>query len=354
MKRSFLPILGLILCLSAFFYNIKSSISGVYFIEKPDGIYTPQKQKPCNLMGYTLTAKDCEAQGKSIRNLCPTDTTYGKSCSCDTKFKYTTENCIDNKSLSGDQCDNKYEKCECDTIRYKWTTSNCTAPKTISGNSCNPFTVAIGDINNPSKPYEPSPTEPISVGPIKINSTAIPIAIQSALYYDSCACPSTYSQTCNGNLEGVGTECDGKYASCKCNSSFMLCDNGGAVGADSCNDNEGTKYNSCKQQATCADNGYSSSSEKTGCVCSPVNVDGVGTCYNCISRYEDCKNKGYIYTSVIVPTCNLGSAGNGQYYENTCYALAQECEYDTGKFLHQKGPSSCKCGPNTLYYQYKT
>ncbi|MFV0626972.1 MAG: hypothetical protein ACK5N8_06465 [Alphaproteobacteria bacterium] len=221
MKKRYIFILGIFSLFILTFINIDNSYARVWFIDKEDTPATVGNQKPCQLGGYKYTSKDCTAQGKALKDICPTDPTYGKTCACDAKFKYDATNCTGGKSLTGEQCGGKYENCGCNESTYKWSSLTCTSPKQLTGNQCN---------NNPDG------------GP---NSSL-------KILYDTCSCPTGYD-VCSSDQIGVGTVCnDGKdkFASCSCNTTFMKCDNGGDTGAKSCTDTQGTKYTSCKAACT--------------------------------------------------------------------------------------------------------
>lgn len=107
--------------------------------------------------------------------------------------------------------------------------------------------------------------------------------------YTGCQCPSEYNTYCTGSGASVvsgATACDGKYKlseckcsgsytsstcaspkvtggnackisdsvtyydECKCPSEYLKCNNGGAIGSDSCTDDEGEKFKSCKSSGT--------------------------------------------------------------------------------------------------------
>ncbi|MFV0627259.1 MAG: hypothetical protein ACK5N8_07925 [Alphaproteobacteria bacterium] len=291
MKKIFLTILGLLLFFMSTFIYTEKSYAKVYFIDKKDAIGDTMTRKPCQLQGYTYTAKTCQSQGKHLSNLCPADSSYGRSCSCDTAvFKYNNTNCTDNRTLTGDSCDGKYEGCGCNSTVYKWNNSSCTSPKELTGKMCN-------------KTVEGGPNYGVS-----------------GKLYDTCACPSGYT-TCSGDQVGVGTACQensvNKYSSCQCTSSFMKCNNGGDTGAKSCTDSEGIKYSSCKK-FTCADGGYVAASP-TGQKCTTQ-------VYEELTCYKDCKAKtcadgGYVAAIPSGQTCTT------QVYEGlTCY---KDCKAKT-------------------------
>ncbi|MFV0626954.1 MAG: hypothetical protein ACK5N8_06375 [Alphaproteobacteria bacterium] len=225
MKKRYIFILGIFSLFILTFINIDNSYARVWFIEKKETTSTVGNQKPCQLSGYTYTAKQCTTQGKLLKDLCPTDPAYGKTCACDAKFKYDATNCTDNRTVSGESCGGKYEGCGCNTTTYKWNNSSCASPAELTGKLCN-------------KTIEGGPNYGI---PGKL--------------YDTCSCPAGYD-VCSSDQVGVGTVCnsgDGKqrYTSCQCNTTFMKCDNGGDAGAKSCTDTQGTKYTSCKKEVKC-------------------------------------------------------------------------------------------------------
>lgn len=68
-----------------------------------------------------------------------------------------------------------------------------------------------------------------------------------------CKCDSSYSEICDPTkgLEGIGDPCDGKYQSCRCNSSYYQCSSAATGSGSSCSDDTGTLYSVC----TCPDAG---------------------------------------------------------------------------------------------------
>ncbi|MDD4555718.1 MAG: hypothetical protein PHE89_00100 [Alphaproteobacteria bacterium] len=290
MKKSYFIFLGAFLLFYSSFILTNNAFAGVYFITKPQGNNDGVSNKPCQLMGYFYNSSNC-GEGKSLFQKCPNGNTY-KFCKCDLSlYPYTVSNCTETgKVLGGKVCDNTYyETCKCED-KYQYDTTNCSSPKTLSGNSCGGK-------------------------------------------YEKCTCPSTYSQTCSGNLIGVGTSCDGKYQSCKCNSNFQKCDNGGTSGATSCYDSEGTKYSNCKQ-INCSDGGYVSSE--------PYNQNCTYVSYNGIDCYKNCKDKtcsdgGYLTAVPANQTCSTVS-----YFGLTCYRNCKNMSCSEGGYL-SSAPSNQKC-----------
>ncbi|MDD4556374.1 MAG: hypothetical protein PHE89_03490 [Alphaproteobacteria bacterium] len=204
MKKSYFIFLGAFLLFCSSFTLTYNAFAGVYFITKPQENVVGVSNKPCQLMGYIYDSSNC-GNGKSLIQKCPTGNTY-RFCKCNfSLYPYTILNCTseEGKKLGGNVCENiYYETCKCDD-KYQYDLSNCLPPKILRGESCDEK-------------------------------------------YTECICPSEYDKICTGNLVGVGTACDGKYQSCQCGPEFMECEYGGATGAESCTDDYGTKYSSCK------------------------------------------------------------------------------------------------------------
>ncbi|MDD4555699.1 MAG: hypothetical protein PHE89_00005, partial [Alphaproteobacteria bacterium] len=290
-----------------------NAFAGVYFITKPQENVVGVSNKPCQLMGYIYDSSNC-GNGKSLFQKCPNGNTY-KFCKCDLSlYPYTVSNCTETgKVLGGKVCDNTYyETCKCED-KYQYDTTNCSSPKTLSGNSCGGK-------------------------------------------YEKCTCPSTYSQTCSGNLIGVGTSCDGKYQSCKCNSNFQKCTYGAAMGAVTCTDSQGKKYDNCKA----ANNDCNVTSLNCFYGCSTTNSCGKCTKCGCetitgLPTYHktyDCWcnseiNETYMYTTwyVIRPIDaevrdkNTGAVlksyktteTHGGVYDTESQCLAEKCEPYVGE-----------------------
>ncbi|MFV0626512.1 MAG: hypothetical protein ACK5N8_04100 [Alphaproteobacteria bacterium] len=316
----------------------------VYFIDKYDSVSSTSNQKPCQLGGYKLRAKDCTNQGKKLSQLCPTDASYGKTCACDAKFKYDATNCTGGKNLTGEQCGGKYENCGCNESIYKWNSASCVSPKLLTGNQCN---------NNPDG------------GP---NSSL-------KILYDTCSCPSTYT-ACTSDKVGSGTTCnDGqnKYSSCLCNSTFVKCDNGGASGSSTCTDSQGTKYTSCKQEVCPAGtvdvatyfegnlkyfanvNNYVSAGSKK-CVTLPTCESlGYSSSYSCVGQKQlNCPfdaTKIYCPSPKAVETC--GSTVTCSYgCKSTCGGKCVECyPACTVGYTYNFSVSECYFRPYKLIYQ---
>lgn len=183
----------------------------VYFIEKyDDTVDGHELERPC-ILDYPLTI--C-SNNKTPNLFCPTDSKYFKKCICEEKYKYTTDNCTENKSLSGNQCDNKYEICTCDTSKYKFDLTNCTPPKKMGTEYCG------------GKCSE-------------------------------CFCPNEYSKDCSYPMVGIGEECDGKFVSCKCSQDFTECKYGPETAStESCTESDGTaKFKKCKTAPLTCENG---------------------------------------------------------------------------------------------------
>lgn len=211
---------------------------------------TATETKSCYQRGHRLTS--CPI-GKTKTDPCNDSNgkTYYKSCSCDPKFSNT---CNGNQIGSGASCDNKFEKCVCDTTKFKFDETNCLDGRVLSGTSC----------SNPSENPK----------------------------FEICRCPSTYKE-CKAPLQGNGNVCKesgvDKFASCSCSPEYSsTCPEGAKEGASSCQEPSGTiKYNpsDCNIAPTapietCETGGFVSSIIP-GQSCSNVT-------YNGLSCYKDC------------------------------------------------------------------
>ncbi len=119
--------------------------------------------------------------------------------------------------------------------------------------------------------------------------------------YKDCKCPTSHNKTCSGVGEkGVGSKCDGLYASCTCAGNFKYCSGTEDGSGEVCTADGGYKYSEC----TCS-NVYK---EK----CDGVGVVGVDAA--CGGLYKSCKcDSAYKY-------CPSGTEGDGN-----------ACTYDGGQ-----------------------
>ncbi len=212
-----------------------------------------------NIEFEDLTVKQCQQEGYSQVNcpsgqisgsICPYNSAYFDEC-CDSHYKYSKEECLYPYTISGDSCGGKY-MCYCDRNLYPVT--SCMAPQVPEGADC---------------------TE------------------DGITYYSKCACPSNYSQTCDGlNQQGVGTGCTQNgityYTSCQCKSGYnMTCSDIGPVTAsDYCLLNGIKYYNNCK---TC-ENKCSLSSCPAGNVCEYEDCSQKYCVIGCATGYKDLDN----------------------------------------------------------------
>ena len=200
----------------------------------------------CKNDGYSQVS--CP-EGQIAGGLCPYNPSYFDKC-CDAKYKYSKDECTYPNTISGDSCGGRY-MCYCDRSLYPET--KCASPMVAEGgDSC------VED---------------------------------GVTYYAKCVCPSSYSQTCDGqNQEGVGTGCTQngvtKYTSCQCKSGYnMTCsDQGPVTPSDYCLKDGVKYYNNCK---TC-DNKCTLDKCPDGNVC----------------EYEDCSQK-YCVTGCAVGYMDL-------------------------------------------------
>ena len=161
----------------------------------------------CNKEGYVTTS--CNSVENPV-NYCPYDNTYFEKCVC----KPNLVTCTKPYYGVGESCGGKYASCQLDNPRA------CKEDGYTQTGSCN----SVQNINRRC-PYD-------------------------ANYFDKCVCRSDL-YTCSSPLQGVGTACGGKYASCQCPSSYKSCSCGKASGASSCTWGGTTKYSSC--QSCCSD-----------------------------------------------------------------------------------------------------
>ena len=184
----------------------------------------------CHKEGYTLTS--CSSSVQEPVNYCPYDNTYFEKCMCKTNLVTCTKPYYG----VGESCGGKYASCKLDNARACKEDGEDGYTQTGSCNS-------IQNINKRC-PYD-------------------------ANYFDKCVCRSDL-YTCSSPLQGVGTACGGKYASCQCPSSYKSCDCGGAAGASSCTWSGITRYSNCKAccEPTCQNESnckYGSSTVDDGC-----------------------------------------------------------------------------------------
>ncbi|MFV0626535.1 MAG: hypothetical protein ACK5N8_04215 [Alphaproteobacteria bacterium] len=202
-KLNYKPLIWTICTVILCTFWTASAFSKVHFIDKSDSNNYVAADRPCQLKGYKISPSQC-TDGKTLYDKCSNGDFY-KRCECDTKaLQYTATSCKDNKTLGGKSCAGTYyEKCECDSSVYKVTKDNCAAPKVPSGKSCDGK-------------------------------------------FESCACPSSFSESCPTPMIGVGETCGGKFQSCKCPEAWNSCsDMGPATGSDKCTLNGTTTYATC-------------------------------------------------------------------------------------------------------------
>lgn len=147
-------------------------------------------------------------------------------------------------------------------------------------------------------------------------------------YGSGCQCKASLV-SCNSVQEGVGSSCDGKYASCACKESLVSCNTAEDGIGESC----GGKYEIC----VCKDNLVN---------CNNVQ-EGIGA--SCGGKYASCKCKSNLIT------CNnmqdgIGEACGGKYASCVCKKDLIQCnsaqdgvgEACDGKY------QSCTCKSNLI------
>ena len=213
--------------------------------------------KKCSDIGFTKTT--CES-GSPV-DFCPYDHSYFRSC-CDSRYKYSKDDCAYPLTISGDSCGGKY-MCYCDRSLYPL--ESCESPKVPTNDVC---------------------------------------VQEGKSYYSACQCPSNYSQTCSEqNQQGVGGRCttNGKtyYPACECKSGYNLtCSDSGPSDPNNFCLKDGIKYyNNCK---TC-ENKCQLDSCPEGVVCNLEECSGkycdvgcaVGYKNYCTKPNMNCQELGY-------------------------------------------------------------
>ena len=165
-----------------------------------------------------------------------------------------------------------------------------------------------------------------------------------------CGCSSEYSETCDASkgLVGVGDACDGKYKSCRCNSSFQPCDKNGTCSGTSCKDDRGTLYQDCECPAV-GTNGW---------VADPSSCCGTYTT-TCTNRPSG--KRVYKCKTVSTPSCVCGLTHDTN--NSQCVSGCTDSRYEyvgnipanaicndyTGGIMSPCG-SSCRC--QSGYWDY--
>ncbi len=263
----------------------------------------------CNKEGYTLTS--CSSVQDPV-NYCPYDNHFFERCEC----KPNLVTCTKPYYGVGESCGGKYASCKLDNARA------CKEDGYTQTGSCN----SVQNINKRC-PYDSN-------------------------YFDKCVCRSDL-YTCSSPLQGVGTACGGKYASCQCPSSYKSCECGKASGAKSCNWNGTTKYSSCK--ACCSDT-CPSGSKSVSCSSSQnkvrVSTTECGSaCYSCQAKHShsySCPSGystscSYGYSSTTSKRCSCGATSG------TCYKCKSAPSYpssSSGGSLSSSSSSGSGSTPN--------
>ena len=225
----------------------------VYFLGEQGNLdfgeidYINPTQEKCQSLGYSQTF--CE-NGTFPDQACPYNSNYFNRC-CDSRYKYERKKCKYPNTLSGDSCGGKY-MCYCDRALYPL--EGCDAPLQPGADVC---------------------------------------VEEGQSYYAQCVCPSSYTQTCEGqNIEGVGVGCTQngvtKYESCRCKEGYnQTCAEMGAVTpSDYCLLNGIKYYNNCK---TC-ENKCTLSSCPEGNVCEYEDCSQKYCAIGCATNYKDLDN----------------------------------------------------------------
>ena len=147
---------------------------------------------------------------------------------------------------------------------------------------------------------------------------------------------------------GVGDACDGKYKSCRCNSSFQPCDKNGTCSGTSCKDDRGTLYQDCECPAV-GTNGW---------VADPSSCCGTYTT-TCTNRPSG--KRVYKCKTVSTPSCVCGLTHDTN--NSQCVSGCTDSRYEyvgnipanaicndyTGGIMSPCG-SSCRC--QSGYWDY--
>ena len=187
----------------------------------------------------------------------------------------------------------------------------------------------------------------------------------------NCVCDSSYSKTCDASegLIGVGESCDGKYQSCRCDSSYHTCDKNATCTGNSCTDDGGTKFQSCEcpavggewvsnPSACCGSYTTSCTNRPSGrrvykcapaftpsCVCGTTNDTNKSQCVSgCTdSRYDYVGNipDNVIcndYTSGIVKACASACSCKAGYWD-----YSSSCDTQSSNACGELGYSDTSC-----------
>lgn len=209
-KLGFLFFLGLLF----FAFNTEAKVRFIVDVGTPLGFERAEDLEfdplnRCVKIGYPLTG-ECPA-GEMKGRLCPDNNNYYDRC-CSKNYAHTDNTtCTYPRILSNDLCNGK-RRCICDRLRYPY--DKCEGARIASADKC---------------------IETVIEG----NSTA------QYYYYADCHCPVDFI-SCKSPQVGVGDSCEGKYAACRCPAQYSKCTP--AIGAHTCVDSDGTKYDNCKPE----------------------------------------------------------------------------------------------------------
>src|SRR5574344_440168 len=148
----------------------------------------------CESLGYTQKESECGTGIKILK--CAHDTTkvvcLEAGCTLNDCSGYSLSSCPSNGNCTGCSVG-----CGDTSISYKL--DSCTPPRITSGGSCI------------------CPTSYVTC-----NSMQDGVGTVCDGKYASCSCKSTYAYTCSGTgyASGSGTACDGKYTACTCSSGY--------------------------------------------------------------------------------------------------------------------------------------
>ena len=270
----------------------------------------------CNKEGYTLTS--CSSVQDPV-NFCPYDNHFFEKCVC----KPNLVTCTKPYYGVGESCGGKYASCKLDNARA------CKEDGYSQTGSCN----SVQNINKRC-PYDSN-------------------------YFDKCVCRSDL-YTCSSPLQGIGTVCGGKYASCQCPSSYQTCSCGAAAGASSCTWGGTTKYSSCKK---CCSDTCPSGSKSVSCYAGQRKVKVSTTecgssCYRCQSSASQSPSSGgwnsssSSSSSGSYSSSSSSSSSSSGSYNSDCSVTSKSCDYGCAKTNSCNKCIECKSKPQCTSYFY--
>ena len=268
----------------------------------PNDAWCLDNQKRCEKEGYPQTS--CNSVQYPV-NFCPYDNSYFEKCVC----KPNLQTCTKPYYGVGESCGGKYKSCQLDNARA------CKEDGYTQTGSCN----SVQTINKKC-PYDPT-------------------------YFDKCVCRGDL-QKCASPLQGVGTACGGKYASCQCPSNYQSCNCGAAAGASACTWNGVTKYSSCRSCCT----------PKQG-VSPSICYFGYYSCDDGCGGKTTCCNYGKISETITCSPYSIGYGENGHLISGSGCANRYGCccaglyssysvQYSDGSISSSSGEIAGRC----VYY----